>query len=147
MLRGNPGHRSVNADEPKPEASKSEPPAWLDTEAKKEWKRIAPILRRVGILSEVDEDALATYCTTYARWKEAERKVVTMGMVVKAPGGYPIMSPYLSIANKAMAQCQRMLVEFGMTPSSRSRVTKVKSEEPAAGKSDHSRFFGGTSGA
>jgi phage terminase small subunit len=50
--------------------------------------------------------------------------------VIKAPSGYPIASPYLSIANTAMAQMTRLLVEFGMTPSSRSRV--AVSPPPAA---------------
>lgn len=33
-----------------------------------------------------------------------------------------MQSPFLAIANKAFEQMRAMLVEFGMTPSSRSRV-------------------------
>ena len=36
-----------------------------------------------------------------------------------------MLNPYLSIANKAMDQMRRFLIEFGMTPSSRARVTTV----------------------
>ena len=34
----------------------------------------------------------------------------------------PMQSPYLAIANKAMEQMRAMLTEFGMSPSSRTRV-------------------------
>jgi hypothetical protein len=39
-------------------------------------------------------------------------------------------SSYLAIANKAFEQLSKMLTEFGMTPSSRSRVSKVQPDKP-----------------
>jgi len=45
-----------------------------------------------------------------------------MGMIVKSPKGYPIQNPFLAIANKAQRTCMDILTEFGMTPSSRTRV-------------------------
>jgi P27 family predicted phage terminase small subunit len=74
------------------------------------------------LLTEVDRDALATYCHTWSRWREAERNIAESGMVIKGKGGYPVISPYVAVANRCMAQMRSFLVEFGMTPSARSRV-------------------------
>ena len=97
-------------------------PPHLQGEARKEWRRIGRKLLACGLLTEIDGAALALYCQAWARWIEAEANLVRYGTVIKAPSGYPIASPYLSIANKAMDQMARLLVEFGMSPSSRSRV-------------------------
>lgn len=72
VLEGNPGKRSLNTGEPKPEKKAPRCPAWLEDEAKKEWKRMAKQLEHLGILTEIDMAAFAGYCQAYARWKEAE---------------------------------------------------------------------------
>ena len=72
VLEGNPGKRGLNAGEPKPEKKAPRCPAWLEAEAKKEWKRMAKQMERLGILTEIDMAAFAGYCQAYARWKEAE---------------------------------------------------------------------------
>ena len=71
LLEGNPGKRGLNAGEPKPEKKAPRCPAWLEAEAKKEWKRMAKQMERLGILTEIDMAAFAGYCQAYARWKEA----------------------------------------------------------------------------
>lgn len=43
-------------------------------------------------------------------------------MILSPEKKIPLQSPYLVIANKAMGQMIKILVEFGRTPSSRSRV-------------------------
>lgn len=40
-------------------------------EVKKEWKRLAPSLIAMGILTGHDMEAFAGYCQAYARWSEA----------------------------------------------------------------------------
>jgi P27 family predicted phage terminase small subunit len=45
------------------------------------------------------------------------------GAIVKSPEkGFPMKSPYLSIADQALETMRKLLVEFGLTPSSRSRI-------------------------
>jgi P27 family predicted phage terminase small subunit len=80
-------------------------------------------------MTEIDGAALAIYCQAWARWIEAEQNLVRYGVVVKSPSGFPMQSPFLTIANKAMEQMTRLLVEFGMSPSSRTRVTAVPRPE------------------
>ncbi|CAJ2878554.1 P27 family phage terminase small subunit [Burkholderia pseudomallei] len=131
LVRGNPGKRPLNDAEPSPPAvSDMECPHWLSAAAKPHWPAIADQLHRAGLLTDIDHTALGLYCEAFARWVDANEKVVKLGAVVKSAHGYPIPSPYLQVANQAYAQLTRMLAEFGMTPSSRSRVT-AKKPDPA----------------
>jgi len=136
ILRGLPGKRKPNAAEPAPAAVPGDvpPPAWLDVEAQAEWSRLAPMLTRLGVLTETDIGALSAYCEAWATWKGATQKIRQFGMVIKAkkPGDLPIVSPYVKIAHNALTQMRGLLVEFGMTPSSRSRIhVMVKDEQPS----------------
>ena len=58
------------------------------------------------------------------------KRVSSGGMVVRSPSGYPMTNPYLSIATKALAACNKLWPELGLTPSSRSRVTTAGSAGP-----------------
>jgi P27 family predicted phage terminase small subunit len=82
-------------------------------------------LSRAHVLTDLDVDALALYCEAYARWAWANAQIKKHGVLVKTPNGFPTQSPLLQIANKAFEQMRVMLTEFGMTPSSRSRVYAV----------------------
>jgi P27 family predicted phage terminase small subunit len=138
LLRGNPGKRKLNQDEPQPAALPDlDPPAWLDVTAQVEWRRLAPMLSRLGVLTETDSDALAAYCEAWVTWKEATAKVRQFGMVVKrskAGVDVPVISPYVKVAHHAMAQMRAFLVEFGMTPSSRARIRAAKPAETPVSK-------------
>ena len=80
-------------------------------------------LSSVGLVTKLDRTALAAYCQVYARWVEAEEQIKTHGVLVKGSKGYPVVSPYLEVANKAIQQMRLLLAEFGMTPSARTRVS------------------------
>jgi len=87
-------------------------------------------LEPLGLLTKIDMAALAAYCMAYSRWVEAENMIRKHGMLVKSPNGYPMQSPYLAIANKAVEQMKSFLTEFGMTPAARSRIDlKVDEKE------------------
>ena len=122
VLRGNPGKRRLIDQEPDPPVSIPSCPQHLGTVAKKEWRRITKELKAIGIITELDRAALAGYCDAYATWVEACGQLGQYGMVLKAPSGYPIPSPYLAIRDRSLDQMRAFLTEFGMTPSSRSRV-------------------------
>lgn len=144
IARGNPGQRRLSDDEPQPstEIDLAVPEILADDpDARQEWESKAPMLHRLGLLSEVDLDALILYCATFSRWKQAERQLRKFGMIVTAgKSKFPIVSPYLAISTKAQNQCRAMLIEFGLTPVSRSRVHTPKKETPDA---QRERFFGG----
>ena len=75
------GRRPVNKEEPTPPQDNIRCPAWLMPEAKKEWKRLAPSLTAMGILTEHDTEAFAGYCQAYARWREAEEFLSQHGTI------------------------------------------------------------------
>ena len=117
-----PGKRPVNPSEPKPKIEIPLVPEHLTELAKAEWNRIAPVLARLGLLSGLDRAALAAYCTVCGRWVEAEEALKKTGPVVKSPSGYPMISPYLVVANRALEQIRAFMTEFGLSPASRSRI-------------------------
>ena len=71
-------------------------PAWLDETAREHWGELAPILQSAGLFTADDRQALALLCEAFSRFRAAN--------------------------DKARDLYRRMLVEFGLTPSSRSRV-------------------------
>lgn len=169
LLRGNPGRRQLNENEPKPEATLPAVPAslvteaqtkctqspacgrcarcrsaWTATEAIAEWNRRALDLFTLGVLTDWDTSAFEAYCRAWARYLNAEAKVAEQGEVVLSRNHHPMQNPYRSVANRALAQCQQFWSEFGMMPSSRSRIGA--GAKPGAGKSDaaakrRARFF------
>jgi P27 family predicted phage terminase small subunit len=125
LLRGNPGKRKLGKGEPEPKVEAPACPPHLDEEARAEWGRIEKELLLLGLLTNLDRAALAAYCQAWSRWVDAETKLQQFGTVIKAPSGYPIQSPYVTIANQAAKQMREFLVEFGLTPSSRTRVHAI----------------------
>ena len=113
----------MNENEPKPEPG-AEVPDGLSPEARGYWPKIAEQLTDCGILTRIDAMALALYCEAYATWRKANENVVKYGAVIKYPGTeLMVQSPYLAVSNKAHHQMVTLLREFGMTPSSRTRVS------------------------
>jgi P27 family predicted phage terminase small subunit len=86
----------------------------------------------MGLLCKIDRAALALFCQAWERWVEAEEALKKYGVMVKSPNNFPMQSPYLAIANKAMEQMRALLAEFGMSPSSRTRISVWESvdEDP-----------------
>lgn len=122
IIEGNPGHRKIDDTEPQPEKAAPPCPKHLIGEARKEWRRAVKLLTEMGIITKADRSALAAYCQAYARWVEAETKLQTETMIYRTPNGYPVLNPYWTIANKAMEQVHKFLVEFGFSPASRTRI-------------------------
>lgn len=137
ILEGNPGKRPLNENEPIPPKASLKCPAWLLPEAKKEWKRLAPALESMGVLTSADITAFEGYCQAYARWKEAEEFITQHGSIFKTPSGYVQQVPQVSIAMQNLKIMQSFCSEFGLTPASRSRIIansnaegKTVSEDP-----------------
>ena len=122
ILAGTARASRIDPNEPQPNIKLAAPPKHLSDEAKKEWRRIGKKLLRLGIVSEIDYAALGLYCENWSRWIEAELAMQKYGLML-VKDKFPTVSPYLKIANDAMAGMLRVLVEFGMTPSARTRVS------------------------
>lgn len=142
LLRGNPGKRRL------PDAGVELPvaappaPAFLGPEAKAEWERIIPHLVQGGILTEVDRAGLTVYCVAFGDLAEAEAALRIQGKLVKSPSGYPIQNPNLAISNRAREQLAKMCPEFGMTPSSRTRVATSRPKDAPSKLARFTKSYG-----
>ena len=79
-------------------------------------------LEQLGLLTELDRAAFAAYCQAYARWKEAEEFITKHGSMIRTPNGYLQQVPQVSIAQTNQKLMLKYCAEFGLTPSSRSRI-------------------------
>ena len=121
-LEGNPGKRKLNTKEPVPAKGMPACSDWLMPEAKKEWERLAKLMNQMGVLTEVDMAAFAAYCQSYARWKEAQEHITSVGSTFETDKGYQQQTPWVGIANTNQKLMLQASSEFGLTPSSRSRI-------------------------
>ncbi|HUS47475.1 MAG TPA: phage terminase small subunit P27 family [Phycisphaerae bacterium] len=128
LLRGNPGKRRLNAAEPQVPISMPEMPSWLDKTGRAEWERVGPLLHRVGVLSRVDAAALAGYCAAFSVVAKAMRSIGRDGIHIGAAGEAVRRNPACTTLNQALAQMRAYMVELGLTPSARTRLTVVTPE-------------------
>mgnify|MGYP000815426061 FL=1 len=112
----------MNTKEPIPAKGMPECPDWLLLEAKKEWERLCDLMNQMGVLTEVDMAAFAAYCQSYARWKEAQEHIDSEGSTFETDKGYQQQTPWVGIANTNQKLMLQAASEFGLTPSSRSRI-------------------------
>lgn len=122
---GNPGKRSLNKREPKPARLSAEaiknPPAWLPERAQVIWIQIAPMLDRMGVLTDVDTFALETACVAISNFRLATIKCGDV-LVVRGNNNTVQINPYIIAQSMAFKQAMNALRDFGMTPSARSRL-------------------------
>jgi phage terminase small subunit len=111
VLQGNPGKRSLPKNEPKPAAGAA-PPPWMSPAARKEWARLAPRLLKLGLLTELDAEALAILCGHLACAGQ-------------------LSSQGLPIDPRVSSEIRQLMGRFGMTPADRSKVSAVPEAAPA----------------
>ena len=127
---GNPGKRRLNDCEPQPRATTPRCPDHLDALAKKEWKRLVPVLRRMKVLTEADGMTLANLCQTWSTWVQAQKKLTEMGILYKSPSGYIQQSPLFSMVTNCIDTVTKLSRELGLTPAARSRMVAQMEIEP-----------------
>jgi len=122
-LEGNPGHHPFNDREPRALTGEPQIPKHLDAVARREWRRLVPLLQAVRVLSETDEIALGTLCLTYSRLIQAQKLLAADSLLVKVgKRGHLQPSAALSIVRRESEQLLKLLAHFGMTPATRSRI-------------------------
>ncbi|MBF7023738.1 phage terminase small subunit P27 family [Staphylococcus kloosii] len=109
------------------------PPAYLDTTAKKEYKRITSLLEELPI-ADLDLSLVVAYCQTYSNYVQATKQLNESGLVTETERGTKLSSYYtaqrdstdrlISLSNKLGLNIDsRMKI---LTPS----ATKDKSTDP-----------------
>lgn len=129
VLEGTNRQDRMNHDAPDVKAEIPVAPSFLGDDAKEEWDQISVELYGLGLLSKIDRAALAAYCQSFDRWAKSERELAEQKLISKTSNGNEIQNPLVGIANKAMENMRKFLVEFGMTPATRSNVKKIKRQQ------------------
>lgn len=139
LLRGNPGKRPLNQEEPVSELKIPDPPWDLEPDVQKEWDKLCTELYRMRILGVIDAHALASYCENFVQWWRALKQVKAKGMVGIDPKGFVRINPYLKITDACFDKMKSFWQEFGMTPAARSRL---KAQPEKGQKEDEDDLFG-----
>lgn len=119
-VQGNPGHRPVNTREPKP-ASPVKTPRGMSAGAKTFWRDHAAELERLSILTGVDTPALRLAAEHYALAVQAAAELHQTGLTVMGKDGER-KNPLAQVFKDNALAFKSFAVEFGMTPSSRTRL-------------------------
>jgi P27 family predicted phage terminase small subunit len=137
LIQGNAGKRPIiSADRTNSAVSadgtKKMPrcPSHLDAEARRVWRELAPQLYSAGLLTQIDGEALAAYCSSWSIWVQAKRKIAEEGLMVTGPRGGVRPSPWIAIARGAQRDLQSLAAEFGLSPLSRQRIHVVPPPAP-----------------
>lgn len=126
-----------------PDPKRPRCPVWLPEIGKQAWARLSKQLHALGLLTSVDEDALARYCAAYALWREtlaslADGKTV---LPIRDENGVVVSykdKPEVGRLIKLTEQLNRLGREFGLSPAARAGLSSGEAKKPIDGKA---RFF------
>ena len=128
-VQGNPGKRKLNALEPQLPPGLPECPDHLDETARQEWARVSLVLVGMRVLTEADYIGLANLCQAYSTLIAAQKQINKSGILYKTKSGYIQQNPLLGIVHTQTTIVNNLLREFGLTPSSRTRVAIAEPKE------------------
>jgi P27 family predicted phage terminase small subunit len=124
VAAGNPGKRPLTTLVPAPKAGEMMCPQAIqrNERARTYWDMFLANAAR-GHLSPMDAPLLARLCTALAYADEANEKIETTGLMVRAPNtGVPIQSPYLPVLNRQTEIARKLASELALPPAQRNRV-------------------------
>ena len=130
LLEGRRVNRKLKDGEPEPAPGRPTCPDHLSVSAKWEWKRIVPELEAMGLISKVDMAVLAGYCQYFGEWKDTCKLLKGKSPIVLTKSNNVIQNPLLGVAHKAYDLMCKSAVEFGLTPSSRTRINVNNANDP-----------------
>jgi phage terminase small subunit len=108
-----PGRIRARGREPKVTAGLPDAPDWLLPEARAEWDRVIRGFAATGVLTPLDRGMLATYCTMWARFVEAERA-----------------DPYVAPSASFISTMSSIATKLGLDPAARVRLgTRLAPDE------------------
>lgn len=138
VREGNPGKRPVEPGVVLP-PSELEEPDWLQTfpavrakdvqaanrrareVARREWRRVVPVLRHSAGLAAVDAQLVHDYCVCVARIDQCERELSTTGLLILGERGWQ-KNGATTIVGQYRTQLRAYIGELGLSPSARTRL-------------------------
>ncbi|MCR6473141.1 MULTISPECIES: phage terminase small subunit P27 family [Bacillus] len=148
LIQGNPNKKNTEELAARAEHEKKmkmrsdniKPPTWLDKVDKKEFKRIAELLKEVDIITEADISMLAAYCNAYSQYISITKVIEEDGIMINKEIigrdnlGQPIYDageehPLLKRQKNFFDQMKSAANDFGLTPSARAKLAITKTQE------------------
>ena len=124
-----------NKKEPKPKKGWPTPTELVsaDPKALEKWNETCQILEECNVLTTADRDLLELFCINHSQYYALVEKVAKIGIINEFVNsrGETVMkrSPYQAELGKIADRQQKLLTEFGLTPSSRSRIQTVSDSD------------------
>lgn len=112
-------------------------PAWLEAE-ESQWEQLVAELLPIGVITALDQTALALLCAALLDYLKARKTVEEEGITVISEKGAVYQHPAVGIANRAWERVMRACREFGLTPASRAGLKIEPAKKVDDGKA---RFF------
>ena len=104
---------------PKPAIAAIEAPAWLDDVAREKFAERVRVLQPLGLVTELDGDALAAYCQAWSEFRRAAELLADQDLASETKGGATRSNPLIATKNNAAKLIMQFGSRFGMTPSDR----------------------------
>ncbi|MBD8650816.1 phage terminase small subunit P27 family [Rhizobium sp. CFBP 13726] len=111
------------------------PPAWLPSYAKTEWRRVVPQLVAGRKIASHELGTVEAYCLAVANMRQAEAMIAKDGITYVSPTGELKRHPATTLVKEAVEASRRLAAELGLTPASR-----TKNSGGAPGGSEASEF-------
>jgi len=130
MMEGNPGKRPLDDvinvhDIKKVDDGQIVKPKWMTARAKAVWNRLSPALEKLGILTVLDRESFVGFCQSYADWVDARLEAQKYRQD-KSEYARRKYKENMKLADKAFEKWRVLATEFGLTPSSRGRISVSK---------------------
>jgi P27 family predicted phage terminase small subunit len=123
---GNPGRRPLPTAEPTAARKLPRPPREANARDRALWIRTGKMLIRSGVATRLDSAAFRLLIESLVTHRNAVEKVAEFGPVWMEKGESKIpkfqYSPWWVIQNREFDKLKWLLTEFGLTPSSRTRL-------------------------
>jgi P27 family predicted phage terminase small subunit len=120
-----------NKNEPKPIRRAPEKPEILlnDSIASEKWDSLCVVLDQLGLIASSDLELMELFCISWSRYRKLLAIVEDEGFTIFDDKGNRKRNPSMIELNAIEDKLRRLVAEFGLTPSSRSRLVSVKREE------------------
>jgi P27 family predicted phage terminase small subunit len=125
--RKNPNRE--NKERPVIDGLSPEPPEWFGDLELEVWHALCADLEQKGIQDTSNRELLVAYCTAYVGWFECRKMVTENAYTVMDSQGNVRRHPVATDMHKFREQMNKIIPEFGLSPSSRSRLVSLKQDE------------------
>ncbi len=115
-------------------------PGWMPEFGAALWRRLAPELLRLKILSELDRGNFESLCLSYHLMRQSALEIVTAGTSVPDGRGGEKKTPAFTVYKANAELYKRLSDAFGLNPTSRQRLDI---DDPDEEKDDLQKFLDG----